>query len=157
MTPVASNKVGVANALPIRLVMLATALALALIASMGWYVWNSVQVLREVQVRTFRLLSLAGEIAYLNESVWISARLRISTGEPRWMDQHAGFDAQLFGRAGERCADGFVIEWIEGGQGVAQFLQARFVLGGQLSFSGFGIIFYFLLEIETSVSGQLAE
>src|SRR5437660_4878783 len=88
MTPAASNKVGVANALPIRLVMLATALALALIASMGWYVWNSVQVLREVQVRTFRLLSLTGEIAYLNESVWISARLRISTGEPRWMDRY---------------------------------------------------------------------
>jgi signal transduction histidine kinase/ActR/RegA family two-component response regulator len=88
MTPAGSNKVGVANALPIRLVMLATALALALIASMGWYVWNSVQVLREVQVRTFRLLSLTGEIAYLNESVWISARLRISTGEQRWMDRY---------------------------------------------------------------------
>src|SRR5712692_8161171 len=88
MTPAGSNKVGVANALPIRLVMLATALALALIASMGWYVWNSVQVLRAVQVRTFRLLSLTGEIAYLNESVWISARLRISTGERRWMDRY---------------------------------------------------------------------
>src|SRR5262249_35570284 len=88
MTPAGSNKVGVANALPIRLVMLATALALALIASLGWYVWNSVQVLREVQVRTFRLLSLTGEIAYLNESVWISERLRVSTGEPRWMDRY---------------------------------------------------------------------
>src|ERR1700704_1089462 len=85
MTPAGSNKAGVANALPIRLVMLATALALALIASMGWYVWNSVQVLREVQVRTFRLLELTGEIAYLNESVWASARLRMSTGEARWL------------------------------------------------------------------------
>src|SRR5216117_3365280 len=88
MTPSGPARVRVANALPIRLVMLATALALALIASMGWYVWNSVQVLREMQVRTFRLLSLAGEIAYLNESVWISARLRISTDEPRWMDRY---------------------------------------------------------------------
>src|SRR5437870_13754975 len=77
-----------ANALPVKLITLASALALALIASMGWYVWNSVQVLREVQVRTFRLLSLTGEIAYLNESVWISARLRISTAERRWMDRY---------------------------------------------------------------------
>src|SRR5712692_4120516 len=88
MTPAGSNKVGVANALPIRLVMLATALALALIANMGWYVWNSVQVLREVQVRTFRLLALTGEIAYLNEAVWASARLRMSTGEDRWLDRY---------------------------------------------------------------------
>jgi signal transduction histidine kinase/ActR/RegA family two-component response regulator len=88
MTPYGADKVRVASALPIRLVMLATALALALIASMGWYVWNSVQVLHEVQVRTFRLLSLTGEIAYLNESVWVSARLRMSTGQPRWMDRY---------------------------------------------------------------------
>src|SRR5258705_6656375 len=88
MTPSGVDQVRPANALPIRLVMLATALALALIASMGWYVWNSVQVLHEVQVRTFRLLTLTGEIAYLNESVWISARLRSSTAEPRWMDRY---------------------------------------------------------------------
>src|SRR5882672_9573334 len=88
MNPTGDGKVRVASALPIRLVMLATALALALIASVGWYVWNSVQVLREVEVRTFRLLALTGEIGYLNESVWISARLRISTGEPRWMDRY---------------------------------------------------------------------
>src|SRR5215813_9789895 len=88
MTLSGADKGTGASALPIRLVMLATALALALIASLGWYVWNSVQVLREVQVRTFRLLSLTGEIAYLNESVWISARLRVSTGEPRWMDRY---------------------------------------------------------------------
>src|SRR5258706_10040177 len=88
MTPSGADTLKAAKALPIRLVMLGTLLALALIASMGWYVWNSVQVLREVQVRTFRLLSLTGEIAYLNESVWISARLRISTGERRWIDRY---------------------------------------------------------------------
>src|SRR6266542_1593831 len=88
MTPSGAKKVRIANALPIRLVMLATALALALIASMGWYVWNSVKVLREVQVRTFRLVALTGEIAYLNESVWYSARLRMSTGEDRWLDRY---------------------------------------------------------------------
>src|SRR6185436_16696191 len=88
MTTSGADKLGAANASPIRLVMLATALALALIASMGWYVWNSMQVLREVEVRTFRLLSLTGEIAYLNETVWSSARLRFSTGEPRWMDRY---------------------------------------------------------------------
>src|SRR6185436_4189992 len=88
MTPYGADKVRIASALPIRLVMLATALALALIASMGWYVWTSVQVLHEVQVRTFRLLSLTGEIAYLNESVCVSARLRMSTGQPRWVDRY---------------------------------------------------------------------
>jgi signal transduction histidine kinase len=88
MTPKGVDKVGGANALPIRLVMLATLLALALIASMGWYVWNSVQVLRGVQVRTFRLLALTGEISYLNEAVWASARLRMSTGEARWLDRY---------------------------------------------------------------------
>src|SRR2546425_3905959 len=88
MTPVASGKISVANALPVRLITLATALALALIASMGWYVWNSVQVLHEVQARTFRLLALTGEIAYLNESVWASARLRMSTGQEKWRDRY---------------------------------------------------------------------
>jgi signal transduction histidine kinase/ActR/RegA family two-component response regulator len=89
MTPSGADKLGgAANALPIRLVMLATALALALIASLGWYVWNSVQVLRQVQVRTFRLLDLSGEIAYLNESVWASARLRLSTGDERWKERY---------------------------------------------------------------------
>src|SRR5438552_12630664 len=83
-----SDRVSVQNSLPIRLVTLATALALALIASMGWYVWNSVQVLRAVQVRTFRLLTVTGEIAYLNESVWASARLRLSTGEEKWLDRY---------------------------------------------------------------------
>src|SRR6266478_4717124 len=94
MAPAGSKKVGVASALPIRLVMLATALALALIASMGWYVWNSVQVLHEVQVRTFRLLSLTGEISYLNESVWVSARLSMSTGQARWMDRYQSMVAR---------------------------------------------------------------
>src|SRR2546425_9859694 len=88
MTPIASDKISVANALPVRLITLATALALALIASMGWYVWNSVQVLHEVQVRTFRLLALTGEIRELNESVWASARLRISTNEARWLESY---------------------------------------------------------------------
>ena len=88
MPPSGADKLGGANALPIRLVMLATALALALIASLGWYVWNSVQVLRQVQVRTFRLLELSGEVAYLNESVWASARLRLSTGDQRWAERY---------------------------------------------------------------------
>src|SRR5260370_22667024 len=94
MTSSGVAEVNDANALPIRLVMLATLLALALIASMGWYVWSSVQVLREVQTRTFRLLALTGEIAYLNESVWASARLRISTGEDRWLDRYGAMLAQ---------------------------------------------------------------
>src|SRR5882672_318577 len=88
MNPTGDGKVRVASALPIRLVMLATALALALIASVGWYVWNSVQVLHEVQVRTFRLLALTGEIGELNESVWASARLHISTSEGRWLESY---------------------------------------------------------------------
>jgi len=94
MTSSGSDKVNAENALPIRLVMLATLLALTLIASMGWYVWNSVQVLRAVQVRTFRLLALTGEIAYLNESVWSSAKLRISTGQDRWLDRYTAMLAQ---------------------------------------------------------------
>src|SRR5437016_11652511 len=84
-----------ANALPVKLITLASALALALIASMGWYVWNSAQVLREVQDRTFRLLALTGEITYLNESVWASARLRVSTGEERWLDRYGTMLARL--------------------------------------------------------------
>src|SRR5205085_2230521 len=32
----------------------------------------------------------AGEIAYLNESVWISARLSASTGDPRWVVRYRG-------------------------------------------------------------------
>jgi signal transduction histidine kinase len=88
MFPKGAEKVGGANALPIRLVMLATLLALALIASMGWYVWNSLQVLGGVQVRTFRLLALTGQVSYLNEAVWASARLRMSTGEARWLDRY---------------------------------------------------------------------
>ena len=74
--------------MPIRLVLFATALALALIASIGWYVWNSVQVLREVEARTFRLLELTGEMAYLDESLSSSARLRMSTGDPIWLDRY---------------------------------------------------------------------
>jgi signal transduction histidine kinase len=88
MFPKGADKVGGANALPIRLVMLATLLALALIASMGWYVWNSVRVLHAVQDRTFRLLALNGQVSYLNEAVWASARLRMSTGEARWLDRY---------------------------------------------------------------------
>src|SRR5258708_3054364 len=84
MTPSGADEVSGANALPIRLVMLATALALALIASMGWYVWNSVRVLHTVQLRTFRLLKLTGDVAYLDEAVSASARLRVSTSEERW-------------------------------------------------------------------------
>src|SRR4030088_3089254 len=88
MTPSGANRVSLANAMPIRLVTLATALALALISTMGWYVWNSVQVLHEVQARTFRLLALTGEIGYLNESVWASARVRLSTREPGWLGRY---------------------------------------------------------------------
>src|SRR2546423_15320040 len=88
MIPKAPDKLGGANALPIRLVMLATLLALALTASMGWYVWNSVRVLHAVQDRTFRLLALTGQVSYLNEAVWASARLRMSTGEARWLDRY---------------------------------------------------------------------
>ena len=89
-----ADKVGAVNPLPIRLVMLATLLALALIASMGWYVWNSMQVLRAVQERTFRLLTLTGDIAYLNESVWASARLGMSTGDAVWLDRYQGMLAR---------------------------------------------------------------
>src|SRR3954449_6667971 len=88
MTPSGSDKLGGANALPIRLVMVATALALALIASLGWYVWNSDQVSRDVQDRTFRLLQLTGQIAYLNEAVQSSARLRVSTEDASWLTRY---------------------------------------------------------------------
>src|SRR5438132_7100282 len=88
MTPAPADKPGLANALPIRLVTVATALALALIASLGWYVWNSVQVLQAVQGETFRLLELTGEIAYLNESVQSAARLHLSTKDPRWLARY---------------------------------------------------------------------
>ena len=88
MFPKGADRVGGAKALPIRLVMVATLLALALIASMGWYVWNSVRVLHAVQDRTFRLLALTGRVSYLNEAVWASARLRMSTGEARWLDRY---------------------------------------------------------------------
>jgi signal transduction histidine kinase/ActR/RegA family two-component response regulator len=88
MSPSGPDKHAGANALPIRLVTVATALALALIASLGWYVWNSVQVLQQVQNRTFRLLELTGEIAYLNESIQSSARLRVSTGDAHWLDRY---------------------------------------------------------------------
>ncbi|MEO7653105.1 MAG: ATP-binding protein [Bryobacteraceae bacterium] len=70
-----------ATPLPIRLVMLATALALALIAGLGWYVWNSVQVLQQLEVATFRTLELAGEVTYLNEALSAAARLRVSAAE----------------------------------------------------------------------------
>jgi signal transduction histidine kinase/CheY-like chemotaxis protein len=78
-----ADKRGAGQSLPIRLVMLATALALALIASLGWYIWNSVHVLSEVQVRTFRLLDLTGRITNLNEAAWTSARLR-AANEDWW-------------------------------------------------------------------------
>src|SRR6266550_1054250 len=94
MTPSGADKLGGANALPIRLVMVATALALALIASMGWYVWNSVQVLRQVEDRTFRLLELTGQISYLNEAVQSSARLNATTGDARWLDRYETMLAQ---------------------------------------------------------------
>jgi signal transduction histidine kinase/ActR/RegA family two-component response regulator len=94
MAPTEAANARGASALPIRLVMLATALALALIASTAWYVWNSVQVLREVEVRTFRLLTLTGEIGYLNETVWSSARLRMSTGQKRWRDRYQNMIAR---------------------------------------------------------------
>src|SRR3954469_788814 len=88
MPPSGADKLGGANALPIRLVMVATALALALIASLGWYVWNSVQVIRQSQTQTFRLLDLTREIAYLNEAIASSARLRASAREQRWLDRY---------------------------------------------------------------------
>src|ERR1700736_6463996 len=88
MNPSGADRVGGRIALPIRLVMLATLLAVALIATMGWYVWNSVQVLEQVQVRPFRLLALNGEVAYLNESVWASARLRMFTKDPAWLENY---------------------------------------------------------------------
>src|SRR5260370_35269810 len=94
MTSSGAAQVNAANALPIRLVMLATLLALALIARMGWAVWNSVQVFREGQTRTFRVVALSGEIVYLNECVWASARLRMSTGEDRWLDRYGAMLAQ---------------------------------------------------------------
>jgi len=53
-----------------------------------------VQVMRAVQERTFRLLALTGEIAYLNESVWASARLRMSTGDSGWLDRYQGMLAR---------------------------------------------------------------
>src|SRR4051794_26302075 len=83
-----ADKLGIANALPIRLVMLATALAIALIASLGWYVWNSAQVFRQVEDRTFRLLELTGEFAYLNEAVQSSARLHVSTNDAGWLNRY---------------------------------------------------------------------
>ena len=77
-----------ANPLPIRLIMLATALALALIASLGWYVWDSVQSLRAVQARSFRLVELTGEITYLNEALWVSARLGTRAEEGNWLERY---------------------------------------------------------------------
>lgn len=82
------KKAAGANPLPIRLIMLATGLALALITALGWYVWNSVQVLKTVQQNTFSLLELTGDIRYLNEDLWISARLRTTSGEERWAAQY---------------------------------------------------------------------
>jgi len=63
--------------------MLATALALALIGEHGVVCLEFRAGAARGAGSYFPAAFADGEIAYLNESVWISARLRISTGERR--------------------------------------------------------------------------
>src|SRR5579863_448244 len=94
MTRVGADKVGAAKALPIRLVMFATVLALAIILGLGWYTWSAGRALHESQAGAFRLLDLTGKIAYWNESVSAAARLAMSTGEAGWSERYQSSVAQ---------------------------------------------------------------
>ncbi len=66
------------NPLPIRLVMVATALALALIAGLGWYVWTSMQTVRSLRFRTFEAVAGASEIRGLNAAIVGACRLLVA-------------------------------------------------------------------------------
>ena len=94
MNRAGANKISGANALPIRLVMFATVLALAIIAGLGWYTWTAGQALHEAQAGAFRQLELSGKIAYWNESVSAAARHAMSTGEAVWVDRYQDAVAQ---------------------------------------------------------------
>ncbi|MFN0171014.1 MAG: ATP-binding protein [Bryobacteraceae bacterium] len=61
--------------------MAATALAMALIAGLGWYVWTSVQTVRSLRFRTFEAVAGVGEIRGLNAAVMGACRLQ-AAGEP---------------------------------------------------------------------------
>jgi len=77
-----------ANPLPIKLVMVATALALALIAGLGWYVWTTITVMESAHALTEQGLATVGEIRSLHDAIAAYARLRLREGPQPWQDRY---------------------------------------------------------------------
>ena len=77
-----------AQSLPIRLVMVATSLALALIASVGWYVSDSADLLDADRIQAMVLVEDGGRIASLNDGLCLAARQFSISREGKWLRRY---------------------------------------------------------------------
>jgi signal transduction histidine kinase/AmiR/NasT family two-component response regulator len=107
--------------------MLATVLALALIATLGWYVWSSVEAIQRVQGREGRLVELTAAMRHRNESLSLAAQLAIRTADPRWIERYqeilASRDAVLWeleALSGGKHTDPLVLEVLSAGRELAR-------------------------------------
>ena len=84
---------GVRN--PIRLLSVAGALTVAVLAWLGWSICNSHGGADLADERNARTAFLRGRILHLDEALTMSARMAAATGDVRWEERYRTFEPQL--------------------------------------------------------------
>ena len=61
----------------------------------AWNLFDITRGFRSISEKNFRLQELSGIIVHLDEVLTMSARMAVSTGEPRWEQRYLEYDPQL--------------------------------------------------------------
>ncbi len=80
---------------PIRLLAVACALTVAVLAWLGWSVYDSNRLGILAEERSGRIAALRGRIVHLDEVLTMSIRMAASTGNPQWEERYRTFEPHL--------------------------------------------------------------
>lgn len=79
---------------PVKILMVALVMPMAIMGVMGWLVWKTYWDFQETQFRDVRLRELYSRIIYLDEMLTTSARMAVATGNVHWEKRYLGFMPQ---------------------------------------------------------------
>ena len=80
---------------PTKLVGVATALTLAVLAWLSWFVFDTYKFVQDTNTRIIGLESARGDIIHLDEVSTMSASMAAATGEIEWIDRYWRFEPKL--------------------------------------------------------------
>src|SRR5712691_10822689 len=79
---------------PVKLLAIATAFGLVLLAGLGWYILRASRAIASVREREFHSLEVLGAARFAHQNRTLSARLAVGAADPLWRKRHYNAVAQ---------------------------------------------------------------